>query len=145
MTRATTTFQGTSWSPDAIKKKVPGMEQRSISKYIKREGNPLSQTENSAEITNSVWSAILIRAGVQCDNAYLLAAEVFTPTPFICSLSNLSKNAKSSFMLKSEEQILLTISEVTQELHNYLSVLSALPKRHFFPPFPYIDDLRPNN
>ena len=77
--------------------------------------------------------------------ADLLTAEVFTPAPFICSLSNFSKNAEGSLMQKSEEQTLLTRSEVTQELHNYLSVLRALPKRHFFPPFPHTDDLRPNN
>lgn len=104
----------------------------------------MSQAEKSAEITNSVWSAVL-RAGVHCDNADLLTAEVFTPAPFICSLSNLSKKAEGSPTQKFEERILLTRSEVTQELHNSLYVLRALPERHFFPSFPHIDDLRPNN
>lgn len=94
----------------------------------------MSQAEKSAEIT-----AILIRA---CG---LLTAEVFTPALFICSLSNLSKNAEGSLTQKFEEQVLLTRSEQAQELHNYPSVLRALPKRHFFPSFHHIDDLRPNN
>lgn len=75
----------------------------------------------------------------------LSTAEVLTPAQFICSLSNFSKNAEGSLMQKFEAQTLLKIPEVSRELHNYLSVLRALPKRHFFPPFPHTDDLRPSN
>lgn len=57
--------------------------------------------------------------------AALLIADVLTPAPFITSLSDLSKNAEGTFTQKFEEQTLLR-SEVTQELHHYLNVLTAL-------------------
>lgn len=80
---------------------------------------------------------MLIRAGV-CRGSGRLSRcwGVYTST---CSF--LSKNAEGSFMQKSEEQTLLTRSEVTQGLHNDLAALRALSKSHFFPSFSLIDSL----
>lgn len=97
------------------------------------------RTEKSPEITNIGLSGIPARAGIGVIVADLLTAEVFTPL-FICSyILKLFQECRGSLMQKSEEQILLTKPEITWELHNYL------PKRHFFPYFSHMEDLRPND